>query len=84
MSDAFENVRFTVNGWLHRASEWMPLLKACGEGLPLAGEDASNGLVGCRLGYPNREVRQSLNERLLPDASREARNIAMFEVERAA
>ena len=23
-SDAFENARFTVNGWLHRASEWKP------------------------------------------------------------
>ena len=42
--------------------------------LTIVGEDASNGLVEYRLGYPNREVRQSLNERLLaallPDASR--------------
>ena len=42
--------------------------------LTIAGEDASDGLVEYRLGYPNREVRQSLNERLLtallPDAPR--------------
>ena len=42
--------------------------------LTIAGEDASDGLVQYRLGYPNQEVRQSLNERLLvallPDASR--------------
>ena len=42
--------------------------------LTITGEDAENGLSQYRLGYPNREVRQSLNERLLmallPDASR--------------
>ena len=42
--------------------------------LTITGEDAQNGLAQYRLGYPNREVRQSLNERLLmallPDASR--------------
>ena len=42
--------------------------------LTIVGEDASNGLAEYRLGYPNQEVRQSLNERLLtallPDASR--------------
>ena len=42
--------------------------------LTIAGEDASDGLVEYRLGYPNREVRQSLNDRLLtallPDAPR--------------
>ena len=42
--------------------------------LTIAGEDASNGSVQYRLGYPNQEVRQSLNERLLmallPDAAR--------------
>ncbi len=42
--------------------------------LTIVGEDAEDGLVQYRLGYPNREVRQSLNERLLmallPDASR--------------
>ncbi len=42
--------------------------------LTITGEDAQDGLVQYRLGYPNREVRQSLNERLLmsllPDASR--------------
>ena len=42
--------------------------------LTIADEDASNGLVEYRLGYPNQEVRQSLNDRLLtallPDASR--------------
>ena len=42
--------------------------------LTITGEDAENGLAQYRLGYPNLEVRQSLNERLLmallPDASR--------------
>ena len=42
--------------------------------LTIAEEDASNGLVESRLGYPNQEVRQSLNDRLLtallPDAPR--------------
>ena len=42
--------------------------------LTITGEDAHNGLAQYRLGYPNREVRQSLNERLLmallPDAPR--------------
>ena len=42
--------------------------------LTIVGEDAEDGLVQYRLGYPNREVRRSLNERLLmallPDASR--------------
>ena len=42
--------------------------------LTITGEDAENGLVQYRLGYPNLEVRQSLNERLLmallPDAAR--------------
>ena len=42
--------------------------------LTITGEDASNGLPQYRLGYPNLEVRQSLNEHLLmallPDASR--------------
>ena len=42
--------------------------------LTIADEDASNGLVEYRLGYPNQEVRQSLNDRLLtallPDAPR--------------
>ena len=42
--------------------------------LTITGEDAQNGLAQYRLGYPNREVRQSLNERLLtallPDAAR--------------
>ena len=42
--------------------------------LTITGEDARNGLAQYRLGYPNREVRQSLNERLLtallPDAPR--------------
>ncbi len=42
--------------------------------LTITGEDAQNGLAQYRLGYPNREVRQSLNERLLmallPDAPR--------------
>ena len=42
--------------------------------LTITGEDAENGLAQYRLGYPNREVRQSLNERLLvallPDAAR--------------
>ncbi len=42
--------------------------------LTITGEDAENGLSQYRLGYPNREVRQSLNERLLvallPDAAR--------------
>ena len=42
--------------------------------LTITGEDASNGLPQYQLGYPNLEVRQSLNERLLmallPDASR--------------
>ena len=42
--------------------------------LTITGEDAENGLAQYRLGYPNQEVRQSLNERLLmallPDASR--------------
>ncbi len=42
--------------------------------LTIAEEDASNGLVEYRLGYPNQEVRQSLNDRLLtallPDAPR--------------
>ena len=42
--------------------------------LTITGEDAENGLSQYRLGYPNREVRQSLNERLLtallPDAPR--------------
>ncbi len=33
--------------------------------LTITGEDAQNGLAQYRLGYPNREVRQSLNERLL-------------------
>ena len=42
--------------------------------LTITGEDAETGLSQYRLGYPNREVRQSLNERLLvallPDAAR--------------
>ena len=42
--------------------------------LTITGEDASNGLAQYQLGYPNLEVRQSLNEHLLmallPDASR--------------
>ena len=42
--------------------------------LTITGEDAHNGLAQYQLGYPNREVRQSLNERLLmallPDAPR--------------
>ena len=42
--------------------------------LTITDEDAENGLAQYRLGYPNREVRQSLNEHLLmtllPDASR--------------
>ena len=42
--------------------------------LTITGENAENGLAQYRLGYPNLEVRQSLNERLLmallPDASR--------------
>ena len=42
--------------------------------LTIAEEDASNGLVEYQLGYPNQEVRQSLNDRLLtallPDAPR--------------
>ena len=42
--------------------------------LTITGEDTQNGLAQYRLGYPNREVRQSLNERLLmallPDAPR--------------
>ena len=42
--------------------------------LTITGEDASNGLPQYQLGYPNLEVRQSLNEHLLmallPDASR--------------
>ena len=42
--------------------------------LTITGEDAQNGLARYRLGYPNQEVRQSLNERLLmallPDAPR--------------
>ena len=42
--------------------------------LTITGEDAENGLAQYQLGYPNLEVRQSLNERLLmallPDASR--------------
>ena len=42
--------------------------------LTITGEDSENGLAQYRLGYPNLEVRQSLNERLLmallPDASR--------------
>ena len=42
--------------------------------LTIVDEDASNGLVEYQLGYPNQEVRQSLNDRLLtallPDAPR--------------
>ena len=42
--------------------------------LTITGEDSENGLAQYRLGYPNLEVRQSLNEHLLmallPDASR--------------
>ena len=42
--------------------------------LTIVDEDASDGLVEYRLGFPNQEVRQSLNERLLtallPDAPR--------------
>ena len=42
--------------------------------LTIAGEEDRGGRIRYRLGYPNREVRQSLNERLLmallPDAAR--------------
>ena len=53
--------------------------------LTITGEDTKNGLAQYRLGYPNREVRQSLNERLLmallPDASRQlAQNASLHKL----
>ena len=48
--------------------------------LTIAGEEDRGGRIRYRLGYPNREVRQSLNERLLmallPDAARRHANDA--------
>ena len=56
--------------------------------LTIAGTESLGGKTLYRLGYPNREVRQSLNERLLramsPDASRQGtREIELYELLRA-
>ena len=56
--------------------------------LTITGEENLGGKVLYRLGYPNREVRQSLNERLLraltPDPSRQGeRDIRLYELLRA-
>ncbi len=56
--------------------------------LTITGEEDLGGKVLYRLGYPNREVRQSLNERLLralsPDPSRQGeRDIRLYELLRA-
>ncbi len=56
--------------------------------LTIAGTEAVGGKTLYRLGYPNREVRQSLNERLLramtPDASRQGtREIELYALLRA-
>ena len=56
--------------------------------LTITGEENLGGKILYRLGYPNREVRQSLNERLLralsPDPSRQGeRDIRLYELLRA-
>ena len=56
--------------------------------LTITGEEDLGGKILYRLGYPNREVRQSLNERLLraltPDPSRQGeRDIQLYELLRA-
>ena len=56
--------------------------------LTITGEEDLGGKILYRLGYPNREVRQSLNERLLraltPDPSRQGeRDIRLYELLRA-
>ena len=56
--------------------------------LTITGEENLGGKVLYRLGYPNRKVRQSLNERLLraltPDPSRQGeRDIRLYELLRA-
>ena len=56
--------------------------------LTITGEENLGGKILYRLGYPNREVRQSLNERLLraltPDPSRQGeRDIQLYELLRA-
>ena len=72
---------------LRRGRHGDPLLFQTGY-LTITGEENLGGKVLYRLGYPNRKVRQSLNERLLraltPDPSRQGeRDIRLYELLRA-